>query len=178
MKHGYVQVYTGNGKGKTTASVGLALRAVVAGLRVYYAQFMKRGYAGEKIGLIEAAESEKVKGQITYEQFGTGMELCAADAGMDAQAVREGYIRAQEILESDKYDVVILDEINVAAWLGYVSEEEVLNLIKLKSESTELILTGRKAKQSVLDAADLVTEMREQKHYYEQGVIARKGIEI
>ena len=102
MKHGYVQVYTGNGKGKTTASVGLALRAIVAGFHVYYAQFMKQGYTGEKIGLTELAQNEKVKGKLTYEQFGTGTELCAPDAQADARAAREGYMRAQEILSSNE----------------------------------------------------------------------------
>ena len=178
MKHGYVQVYTGNGKGKTTASVGLALRAIVAGFHVYYAQFMKQGYTGEKIGLTELAQNEKVKGKLTYEQFGNGTELRAPDAQADAQAAREGYVRAQEILGSNDYDVVILDEINVATWLGYITEDEGLDLIRNKPESTELILTGRGALQSVMDAADLVTEMHEQKHYYNQGVMARKGIEM
>jgi len=145
---GYVQVYTGNGKGKTTAAFGLALRAAGAGLKVYIGQFLKKGEYSELNSI------NRFKDLIKVEQFG-----------------------GKEIIFSREYDVVILDEINVALYYRLLSEEDLINLIKNKPSDVELVLTGRYASSQIIKIADLVTEMRKIKHYFSKGVTARKGIE-
>ncbi|MEG2404680.1 MAG: cob(I)yrinic acid a,c-diamide adenosyltransferase [Oscillospiraceae bacterium] len=171
MKNGFVQVYTGDGKGKTTAALGLILRAVGAGFKIYLGQFMKNSETSEILAL------KKLGADITIEEYGTGEELTQRDINADKQAAQKGYEKACAAITSGKYDLVVLDEINVAESLGYLSEAEVLGLINAKQSHTELVLTGRNASQSVIDAADLVTQMQEIKHYYTKGVKARKGIE-
>ena len=163
MKQGYVQVYTGDGKGKTTAAVGLAMRAAAAGLRVYFCQFMKYGPTGE-------LDAFRLFGdRIVAEQFGTGGELSAPDPEDDAQAARRGLAAARE---------VVLDEANVADSLGYFEPDALVDLALERPETVELVVTGRGASGTLMAVADLVTEMREVKHYYEEGVIARRGIEF
>ncbi|MEG1477708.1 MAG: cob(I)yrinic acid a,c-diamide adenosyltransferase [Oscillospiraceae bacterium] len=171
MKNGYVQVYTGDGKGKTTAALGLILRAAGAGFKIYLGQFMKNSETSEIVAL------KKLGADITIEEYGTGNELTQRDINADKQAAQKGFEKACNAITSEKYDLVVLDEINVAESLGYLSETEVLGLINAKPSHTELVLTGRNASQSVIDAADLVTQMQEIKHYYTKGVKARKGIE-
>ena len=173
MQRGYIQVYTGDGKGKTTAALGLCLRAAGAGLRVYFGQFMKRGETSETRALRAAFPA-----QVTVAQYGTGRELSGPDAAADGAAARAGFAAAREAVCGGGYDVAVLDEINVALRLGYVQEVDVLALLCAKPSGTELVLTGRYAPQAVQDAADLVTEMREIKHYYAAGVPAREGIEL
>lgn len=172
MQNGYIQVYTGNGKGKTTAAFGVALRAVGAGYKVYIGQFMKSGEYSERKAFREFGED-----RIKMEQYGQGQELSHIDEEAYAKAAREGMEKAVEALKCNEYDVIILDELNVALHFGYVQLSEVLELISLKSPETELIITGRYACQEVMEKADLVTEMKEVKHYYNKGVQARKGIE-
>lgn len=167
---GCVQVYTGNGKGKTTAAMGLVLRALGAGMRVYFGQFMKCGEMCEIKALRTFAE-------ITIDQYGDGTELSCPSAEDDRAAAQTGYSRALQALQTGAYDVVILDELNVAVHLGHIDEAQAHALLAARPEKTELVLTGRWAKQSVMDAADLVTEMREIKHYYNAGIPARRGIE-
>ncbi|MEG2022427.1 MAG: cob(I)yrinic acid a,c-diamide adenosyltransferase [Oscillospiraceae bacterium] len=171
MKNGYVQVYTGDGKGKTTAALGLILRAAGAGFKIYLGQFMKNSETSEILAL------KKLGADITIEEYGTGDELTQSNINADKHAAQKGYEKACAAITSGKYDLVVLDEINVAESLGYLSEAEVLGLINAKPSHTELVLTGRNASQSVIDAADLVTQMQEIKHYYTKGVKARKGIE-
>jgi len=156
---GYVQVYTGNGKGKTTAAFGLALRAAGAGLKVYIGQFLKKGEYSELNSI------NRFKDLIKVEQFG-GRELA-----------KKGFKKIKEIIFSREYDVVILDEINVALYYRLLSEEDLINLIKNKPSDVELVLTGRYASSQIIKIADLVTEMRKIKHYFSKGVTARKGIE-
>lgn len=168
--NGCVQVYTGNGKGKTTAAMGLALRALGAGLRVYFGQFMKCGAMCEIKAL-------RIFADITIEQYGDGTELTRPHAQDDRAAAQAGFSRAMAALAEGGYDVVILDELNVAVHLGHLDEAQAHALLAARPARTELVLTGRWAKQSVMDAADLVTEMREVKHYYSAGVAARRGIE-
>ncbi|MEG1126862.1 MAG: cob(I)yrinic acid a,c-diamide adenosyltransferase, partial [Oscillospiraceae bacterium] len=120
---------------------------------------------------------KKLGADITIEEYGTGDELTQRDINADKQAAQKGCEKACAAITSGKYDLVVLDEINVAESLGYLSETEVLGLINAKQSHTELVLTGRNASQSVIDAADLVTQMQEIKHYYTKGVKARKGIE-
>ncbi len=173
LTEGYVQVYTGNGKGKTTASMGLMLRASGAGCKSYFGQFMKRGDMSE----IQALR--RFLGEfVTVEQYGSGGELFGPDRERDTKAARDGYEKACAALRSGRYDLVVLDEILVAAYLHLIEEEDVLRLIDEKPKHTELILTGRYAGDAVVEKADLVTEMREVRHYYNSGVPARVGIEM
>ena len=172
MEQGYVQVYTGDGKGKTTAAVGLAMRAAAAGLRVYFCQFMKYGPTGE-------LDAFRLFGdRIVAEQFGTGGELSAPDPEDDAQAAKRGLAVARDMMLSGAYDVVVLDEANVADSLGYFGPDALVDLVLERPENVELVVTGRGASDMLAAVADLVTEMREVKHYYEEGVLARPGIEF
>lgn len=169
---GYVQVYTGNGKGKTTAAMGLAFRSMGAGLRTYFGQFMK----GQKYSELEAARMSAP--YITVEQYGEpGFVHIKGVTESALQKVRGGLKRAREVISSGEYDIVVLDEICTAHYFGLVSTEEILDIIKGKPENLELILTGRYAPPELIEAADLVTEMVEVKHYFQQGVPERTGIE-
>lgn len=167
---GYVQVYTGNGKGKTTASLGLALRAAAAGLNVYIVQFLKQGDYSE-IKALSKFEN------ITIEQYGLGKFVKGKPADADIAAGAEGYLKLCDILKNNKHDVVIAEEGNVAVMCNLISENELLSLIDMKPDNVELVITGRGATQKVMEKADLVTEMKEIKHYYQNGVAARVGIE-
>jgi cob(I)alamin adenosyltransferase len=171
MRRGYVQVYTGNGKGKTTAALGLAIRAVGAGFRVFIAQFIKKRRCSEHIML------EELQDRVTVKQYGTGFLMGKKPTKAAVQAARTGYEEVRKALFSQQYDVVILDEANVAARYGLISAEDLLELMALKPKKVELVITGRYADERIIQAADLVTEMREIKHYREQGVAARRGIE-
>jgi cob(I)alamin adenosyltransferase len=171
LKRGFVHVYTGHGKGKTTAALGLALRAAGRGLRTYIGQFMKGRLYGELAALRDHA-------LITIEQFGRPdcfhrEEVTPEDVGR----ARQGLARARSILTGGQYDLVILDEINVALWFGLLTLDEVMGLLDVRPEQVELVLTGRYAPPALIERADLVTEMGEVKHYYQQGIPARKGIE-
>jgi cob(I)alamin adenosyltransferase len=165
-----IQVYTGNGKGKTTAALGLALRASGAGLRVYLAQFLK----GRPTSEMKAMRRLK---NITVMRCGASCFVRGVPGPADCRQARSGFTRAAAAAESGRYDVIILDEINCVLNLGMVSVEEMLALIRSVPASAELVLTGRDAPRAVLDAADLVTEMREQKHYFSRGKPCRRGIE-
>lgn len=171
MRRGYVQVYTGNGKGKTTAALGLALRAAGAGLTVFIAQFVKRQKCSEHLAI------ERLSDAITVKQYGRGLLLKREPNDGDRTAAREGFAELKEIVRSGDYDLVILDEANVAAKYGLISVDELLELIALKAHKTELVITGRYADKRVMEQADLVTEMKAIKHYKEQGIGARVGIE-
>jgi len=168
---GYIQVYTGNGKGKTTAAFGLALRAVGAGLRVFIAQFVKNSRYSE----IKAIE--RLGGAVTLRQYGRGDFLNRKPDAEDIRAAREGLKEVQQIMASGLYDVIILDEVNIATYYALFSVEDLLALMEARPDHVELVLTGRKADPRIIEAADLVTEMKEVKHYYRQGVEARVGIE-
>lgn len=173
LEQGCVQVYTGDGKGKTTAALGLALRAVGRGLTVCMLQFIK---GGGRYG--EHLAAEKLAPLLTIIQTGRPGWVNTKDITEDRRVAQEALARAQELLTSGAYDVFICDEINGAVGFGLIDVEQVLELIRLKPERSELILTGRNVHQRVLDAANLVTEMREIKHYYKAGVPARTGIEM
>ncbi len=168
---GYVQLYYGNGKGKTTAAMGLALRAAGCGLQVFIAQFVK----GMKYS--ELKSIEKLKDNITVKQYGRGCFIRRQATDKDIQAARKGFSEVREIISSAKYDLVILDEITIAEYFKLISIEDILEIIASKPDRVELVLTGRKADGRIIEAADLVTEMVEVKHYYNQGIEARKGIE-
>ena len=168
---GYIQIYTGNGKGKTTAAFGLALRAVGAGLKVYIAQFVKG---------MEYSELESVKrlsDSITLKQYGLGFFVNKEPDKEDIRAAREGLKEVREIMCSGIYDIIILDEANIAVYHDLFSVEDLLEFMRAKPENVELVITGRRADPRIIESADLVTEMKEIKHYYHSGVGARIGIE-
>jgi cob(I)alamin adenosyltransferase len=171
LSKGYVQLYTGDGKGKTTAALGLALRASGRGLRTYIGQFMK----GQQYGELDAMRDHPL---ITIEQYGDVRCIHRDEVTPEhvAQAHR-GLERARDAMGSGEYDIVVLDEVSVAIWFGLLTVHEVLAFLDQRPEHVEVILTGRRAPSELIDRADLVTEMREIKHYYQQGVMARKGIE-
>ncbi len=173
MERGCVQVYTGNGKGKTTAALGLALRAVGRGFKVCILQFIKGGgpYGEHLI-------ADKLAPQLTIIQTGKPGWVNIQDIAEDRRLAQEAFEQAKELLVSGGYDLLVLDEINGAVGFGLIDVEQVLELIHLRPERVELVLTGRNADERVIEAADLVTEMREIKHYYKAGVPARTGIEM
>lgn len=171
MADGQVQVYTGDGKGKTTAALGLAVRAAGHGSRTYVGQFMK----GQPYGEIEALRGHPL---ITIEQYGGTHCIRREDVtAADVARARRGLAQALQAMRSGQYAIVVLDEVNVAVWFGLLSTEEVLAFLGQRPAPVEVILTGRHAVAEVLEEADLVTEMREIKHYYRAGVPAREGIE-
>jgi cobalt/nickel transport system ATP-binding protein len=169
---GYVQVYTGEGKGKTTAALGLALRAVGAGLRVFMAQFIKKEECSE-----HAIIRDRLRGRMTIRQYGEGFILKGQPKPSDIEAARRGLEEASKVMESKEYDLVILDEVNVAVWHHLIDLADLLDLVEKKPDTIELVITGRHAAGAIIDKADLVTEMREVKHYLKRGVPARYGIE-
>ena len=170
---GYVQVYTGNSKGKTTAALGLAFRAMGHGLKTYIGQFMK----GQPCGELEAAKM--VYPYITIEQYGKDglIYLQGPPRKDDVRLAHEGLARVKEAMFSGEYDLVILDEITTAHYFHLISLEEILEIITYKPEGVEVVFTGRYAPPELTAESDLVTEMVEVKHYYQKGVIARDGIE-
>ena len=170
LEKGYVQVYTGNGKGKTTAALGIALRTICAGNKVFFGQFMK----GQEYSELKAAS---LLPGLKMEQFGGVCFVNGVPTEKDIRDAQKGLNRMREVLVSGDYDMVVFDEINTSLFFHMLSVEEVLKVLELKPERTEVILTGRYAPQELIDRADLVTEMKEIKHYYEAGVDSRIGIE-
>jgi len=170
---GYIQVYTGNGKGKTTAALGLAVRAAGHKEKTFIGQFLK----GQDYGELHSVK--KLSPLITIEQYGRkGFHHVTKDPDKeDIQRARNGLKKCEEAMLSGKYRIIILDEINVAVYFNLLSEKEILSVLDQKPEDVEIILTGRYAPDSFLRRADLVTEMKEIKHYYNKGIQARKGIE-
>ncbi len=192
LQVGLVEVYTGNGKGKTTAALGLALRAIGRGNRVLFVQFMKKGDFGEHLA------AKALQPQLLFMQFGKPTFLAKRSELTEerksalgnpevfeetppedyVQLTRDGFERAREEVISGRWDLVVLDEINVAIHMGLLDKREVLNLIREKPKGVELVLTGRYADPEVIAAADLVTEMVEVKHPFQRGIKGRKGIEF
>jgi len=168
---GYVQVYTGDGKGKTTAALGLAIRAVGAGLRVFIAQFVKGMEYSELKALRKFSDS------IVVRQYGRDCFIYRGPEEKDRELTREGLQEVQEVVAGGQYDLVILDEANIATYFNLFPVEDLLELIRRKADRVEIVITGRRADARVIEAADLVTEMKEVKHYYRKGVQARDGIE-
>lgn len=170
---GLIQVYTGDGKGKTTAALGLALRAAGYNLRTYIGQFLKGQHYGE-------LDSVKMLSPlVTIEQFGRKKFIKVTEGfeEQDQKLAEQGLKKCLKAMLGGQYDIVILDEINVAMYFGLVKEEDVLKFLDQKPDTVEVILTGRYAPASIIERADLVTEMVNRKHYYDRGVQARKGIE-
>ncbi len=170
LKKGYVHIYTGNGKGKTTAALGLALRAAGAGLKVYICQFMKRGNYSE-IKMLK-----RIK-RIRIEQFGRECFVKNNPKAKDVKCAKEGLERARRLIFSGKYDLAILDELNIAVKLRLVGIEDVIDLISSRPGFVEMVLTGRHCPEELFKYADIVTQMNEAKHHYNNGIKSRRGIE-
>jgi cob(I)alamin adenosyltransferase len=175
---GLIHVYTGDGKGKTTAALGLALRAAGHGWRTYIGQFMK----GQEYGELQAGAL--LDGRITIEQFGRPTFI-RVDADGHSTATKEDVTLAKKGLDairnamsSGQYQIVVMDEINVALYFKLLAVQEVVAVVEDKPASVELVLTGRRVPQVLLDRADYVTEMTELKHPYQRGIKARQGIEF
>jgi cob(I)alamin adenosyltransferase len=172
LEKGLIQVYTGSGKGKTSAAFGLALRAIGRGLKVFIIQFIKGGFDYGELYVVDKLPNLELKA------FGRGKFITEKPAGKeDIGLAEEALALAEKVVKSGEYDVVILDEINVALNLKLISLEKVLKLLKNKPTHVELVLTGRYAPSEIIEAADLVTEMKEVKHPFNKGFQARKGIE-
>lgn len=177
MDQGYIQVYTGDGKGKTTAAFGLAVRALCAGKSVYVGQFVKSmKYHETQIEELFSMAGESF-GCIRIEQLGRGCFIDKNPEAVDIEMAHEGLRRCADYMRSGEYDVVILDELCIALHFGLLRLDEVLGVLAQRNPHTEVVITGRKAPQGLIDVADLVTEMREIKHYYHEGVLSRDGIE-
>lgn len=172
---GYTHIYTGDGKGKTTAALGLCFRAAGHGMRSMIIQFMK----GQETGEINAAGM--TGGLITIEQYGSPKLLLDNNPDIfeeHSSEAMKGYARAMDLLRNSDYEIVVLDEILNLLNFKMIDVQMVIDLIRAKPEPVELVLTGRGAPDELVRLADLVTEMREIKHYYSEGVKARKGIEL
>lgn len=166
-----IQVYTGNGKGKTTAALGLAIRGAGAGLKVFIAQFMK----GRNCSELKALKRIK---NIEFAQFGRGCFVVGKPTKKDIECVKKGFKKMSAILAKKKYDMLILDEINIVVKLGLLGVEEVVTFLQNVPNGLELVLTGRDAHPEILKLADLVSEIKVVRHYYQKGLKARRGIEF
>ena len=174
-REGLIIVHTGNGKGKTTASLGLGLRAWGQGFKVLILQFIKGNW---KYGELKAAEA--LGSNFVMRQMGEGFVRNSTEDSMadHRQAAHDALQVARNEIVSEKWDMIILDEINYAIKFGVLSLESVLEVIEVKPESLHLVLTGREARDEIIAKADLVTEMKEIKHPYKKGIKAQKGIEF
>ncbi len=171
MDKGQIHIYTGNGKGKTTAALGLSLRAVCAGKKVFFGQFIKgMDYSELKAG-------EYLPG-FEIRQFGRDCFIYNDPTKEDIEAAKEGLNICRKVLKKGAYDVVVFDELNIALYYKLFLVDEVVKMLKEKAEKTEVVITGRYAPNELIEMADLVTEMKEIKHYYQTGLEARKGIEF
>jgi cob(I)alamin adenosyltransferase len=168
---GFILVYTGNGKGKTTAAFGLAIRTAGAGMNVFIGQFLKSGRYSEVSAL------ERFPERITCRQYGSGCRVDGNVSEADSRLARCGLEAVRWVTARGRYRLVILDEINIAVSFGLLTVEDLLELIEIKPAHVELVFTGRYAPSELIERSDLCTEMREVKHYYQNGVLARKGIE-
>jgi len=175
LEHGYIQIYTGDGKGKTTASLGLALRALGHGWKVLVIQFTK-GDQGTCYG--ELASATKFLPNLDVVQFGLDRVVYSHNISLeDFKEAKRGWEFAKEAVNSGKYQIVILDEINICADMGMIKISEIKDLLLNKPANMEIVLTGRRANPELVALAHLVTEMKPIKHYFDMGVMARQGIE-
>ncbi len=171
MGKGYVHIYTGDGKGKTTASLGLSVRAALAGKKVFFGQFIK-GMDYSELKLVDYLPNFEIY------QFGRDCFIYKEPTKEDILKAKEGLNHCKKALKGGKYDLVVLDEINIALYYKLFSVEEVIDILNDRNKKVEVVLTGRNAPEELIDLADLVTEMKEVKHYYKKGIEARKGIEF
>lgn len=176
-KHGYIQVYTGDGKGKTTASLGLAMRALGRCWKVLIIMFMKGGDDYGELNSFRNLSPEIAK-NLTIIQAGADRIVYQSNkTDADISVVKEGWELAKRVIKNDEYNLVILDEANIAIDMGFIDLDEMIDVLKNKPEEMEIVLTGRNAKQEIVDIAHLVSEIKPVKHYWNTGIAARKGIE-
>lgn len=176
-KHGYIQVYTGDGKGKTTASLGLAMRALGRCWKVLIIMFMKGGDDYGELNSFRNLSPEIAK-NLTIIQAGADRIVYQSNkTDADISVVKEGWELAKRVIKNDEYNLVILDEANIAIDMGFIDLDEMIDVLKNKPEEMEIVLTGRNAKQEIVDIAHLVSEIKPIKHYWDTGIAARKGIE-
>lgn len=171
MEKGYVHIYTGNGKGKTTAALGLSLRAVCAGKKVFFGQFVKSMKYSE-------VKSMNLISNIKFEQYGRDCFIYNTPAEDDIRLAKIGLEKVEAILKEGKYDVVVLDELSIALYYKLFNMKKVIDIINNRAPHVEVIITGRYAPNELIEMADLVTEMKEVKHYYTKGVQNREGIDF
>lgn len=175
LEHGYIQIYTGDGKGKTTASLGLALRALGHGWKVLIIQFTK-GDQGWSYG--EIASSTKFHENLDVYQFGMDRVVYSQNINIeDFKEAKKGWELAKEAIKSNKYQLIILDELNICTDMGMIKVSDVKETLLNKPDGLEIVLTGRRAHPELIAMAHLVTEMKPIKHYFDMGVMARQGIE-
>ena len=167
---GMFHVYTGDGKGKTTAALGLSIRALGAGKSVFFAQFIK-GKDYSELDVLQQLDNIKIK------QFGRRCFIRGEPEEEDIRLAREGLTKAAEILQSGKYDLVILDEATIALHYELFSLEELMQAVENRDDRVEAVVTGRSAPEELIEEADLATEMNKVKHYFDRDIPARKGIE-
>ncbi|ERJ71821.1 putative cob(I)yrinic acid a,c-diamide adenosyltransferase [Prevotella disiens JCM 6334 = ATCC 29426] len=168
---GQIHIYTGNGKGKTTAAVGVAIRACMAGMQVFVGQFIKQMKYNETLVV-------NYINNLTVKQYGCGCMIMRVPNEEDKESAQNGLAECAKILREGKYDVVILDEITIALYMELVSLEQIMEALENRNKNVEVIITGRYCPQSLIDYADLVTEMKEIKHYYNtKGLLSRDGID-
>lgn len=170
MGKGYVHVYTGNGKGKTTAALGLAVRAISAGKKVFFGQFIKGMDYSE-------LKSQEFIPNLKIQQFGKDCFIEKDPTDADIKLAKDGLELCKEILKNGEYDIVVLDELNIAIHYNLFSLEEAIDAIENRAPHVEVIVTGRYAEDKLIEIADLVTDMKEVKHYYMKGIESRKGID-
>ncbi len=168
---GYVHIYTGNGKGKTTSAFGLAVRSACAGHKVFIGQFIK-GMEYSELRIVEYFPN------IELRQFGRDCFIFNNPDPIDIELALLGLKTCEEKITSGEYDIVVMDEANIALYYKLFTVEQLIKVLEKRHEKTEVVITGRYAPQELIDYADLVTEMKEIKHYYKKGVLARKGIEF
>ena len=173
LDKGYIQIYTGNGKGKTTAAIGQAIRAAGNGYRSFIIQFMKEYPYSELIALKSFKEFIEVE-QYGGDDFVYKKEL---PTRKEKEKAQKGIKRVEEEFTKDNFDIIVLDEIIVSIYFKLIEVGDVIDLMKKKPTNKELILTGRYCPEELIDLADLVTEMKEVKHYYQKGITSRKGFE-
>ena len=174
LEHGYIQIYTGDGKGKTTASLGLALRAIGHGWRVLIIQFAKGDQANYYGEFISSSKLPKLE----FKQFGLDRVVYSHNVNIeDFKEARAGWDFAKKAIESGKYQLIIMDEINICADMGMIKISEIKETLLNRPKNMEIVLTGRRAHPEIVAMAHLVTEMKPIKHYFDQGVMARRGIE-
>lgn len=176
-KHGYIQVYTGNGKGKTTASLGLAMRALGRCWKVLIIMFTK---GGDDYGELNSFRnlSPEISKNLTIIQAGLDRIVYEKNKNADDEAeIKKGWKLAKKAIQNDEYNLIILDEANIAIDLGLIDLDEVVDVLKNKPQDMEIVLTGRNANEKIIDLAHLVSEIKPIKHYWDTGIAARKGIE-
>ncbi len=176
-KEAYVHVYTGDGKGKTTSSIGLAIRSLGAGNKVFFSQFMKNGEYSE-IKALDKISGTSFPGQLEIHQFGKEGRSFQKLTDEDKKLARKGFKMAMDAASCGDFDLVILDEVNIAVYYNLIEEKQLVELIDNRDVKTELVLTGRYASDKIIEKADLVSEINAVKHYARNGVPARIGIEL